>query len=138
MRETERKEARHWLRKLTSQHKQAKVVISGITNLETESTAQDWTNVFSNDNVLLLVKAIDFARELPKPEQKELRKLRDLYIDLVATCQKAGNLYLKSYYDGDLSRFKYSQMIYWTGFANGLLKSFSRHLDKVCQQIEED
>ena len=136
MKDSEKEEASHWLEKLTRLYEKNRVAITEIASLRTESPPQDWDKAYSNANVRALVSAIETIKELPKPKPKELRKLKDCYRDLVATCLKAGHLYLKSYYAGDLSRLRYSQMIFWTTFSEGLLKDFQKKLEKVRQEIK--
>ena len=136
MKESEKEEARRWLEGLTRLYEQNEVAIREIASLRLESSPQDWDKAYSNANVSTLISAIQPIKELPKPKHKELRKLKECYTDLVATCLKAGHLYLKSYYAGDLSRFRYSKMIYWTSFSEGLLKSFQENLEKLRQEIK--
>ncbi len=135
MKDSEKEEASHWLEKLTRLYEKNRVAITEIANLNTESSPEDWDKAFSNENVAALMSATEPIKELPKPKNKELRKLKDCYRDLASTCLKAGHLYLKSYYAGDLSRGRYSQMIYWTTFSEGLLKDFQKKLEKVRQEI---
>ena len=136
MKESEKEEARHWLEGLTRLYEQNEVAIREIASLRLESSPQDWDKAYSNANVSTLISAIQPIKELPKPKPKELRKLKECYTDLVSTCLKAGHLYLKSYYAGDLSRVRYSQMIFWTTFSEGLLKDFQKTLEKVRQEIK--
>jgi hypothetical protein len=136
VKDSEKEEARRWLEGLTRLHEQNEVVIREIATLGPESTPQDWDKAYSNANVRALMGAIHPVKELPKPKQKELRKLKQCYTDLVSACIKAGHLYLKAYYDEHLGRIDYHKMIFWTSFANGLLEDFSRDLDKVRQEIE--
>jgi len=136
MKESEKKEARHWLAVLTRLYEQNEVAIRDTANLDTESSPQDWDKAFSNVNVRALISAIHAVKELPKPKQKELRKLQQCYTDLVSACIKAGHLYLKAYYDKHLGRIDYHKMIFCTSIAKGLFKDFSRDLDKVRQEIE--
>lgn len=136
MKESEREEARRWLEGLTRLYEQNEVALREIASLNTESSPEDWDKAFSNENAAALMNAIEPIKELPKPKNKELRKLKDCYRDLVSTCLKAGHLYLKSYYAGDLGRVRYSQMIFWTTFSEGLLKDFQKKLEKVRQEIK--
>ncbi len=128
MKESEKEEASHWLEKVAHLYERNSVAIGEIANLNTESSPQDWDKAFSNENVAVLMSAIEPMKELPKPKNRELDKLKECYTDLVASCLKAGHLYLKSYDAGDLSRVGYSQMIYWTTFSEGLLKDFQKKL----------
>ena len=82
------------------------------------------------------MSAIQPIKELPKPKHKELRKLKECYTDLVATCLKTGHLYLKAYYDKHLGRIDYHKLIFWASIAKQLFEDFSRDLDKVRQEIE--
>lgn len=136
VKESEKTEARIWAMKLMSLWEQTEVPIRAIAKLETKSSVQDWDKAFSNENSAALMNAIEPAKELPRPKQRELRKLKGCYTDLLATCLKVGHLYLKSYYAGNLSRFGYSKMIFWTSFANDLLKEFLSGVDKVFHELD--
>jgi hypothetical protein len=130
-------DARRWLNKLIQIYDRTKSVINEIVELDMDSDARDWNRVFSNENVLVLTQAIEPIKDLPKPKQKKLRKLKQDYIDLLQCCLKAGHLYLKAYYNGHLSRLNYSKLIYWTSLAGGILKTFKKELYKVNQATKE-
>ena len=138
MKDSEKEEASHWLEKLTGLYEKNRVAITEVASLNTESSSKDWDKAFSNENAAALMNAIEPIKELPKPKNKELRKLKDCYRDLASTCLKAGHLYLKSYYAGDLSRLRCSQMIFWTAASEDLLKDFQKNLEKVRQEIESN
>ena len=136
MKDSEKEEVSHWLEKLTGLYEKNRVAITEIASLNTESSPEDWDEAFSNENAAAPMNAIEPIKELPKLKNKELRKLKDCYRDLVSTCLKAGHLYLKSYYAGHLGRVRASQMIFWTTFSEGLLKDFQKNLEKVRQEIK--
>jgi len=136
MKDSEKEEARRWLAVLTRLYEQNEVAIRDTANLDTESSPQDWDKAYSNANVRALISAKYAVKELPKPKQKELRKLKQCYTDLVSACVGAGHLYLKAYYDEHLGRIDYHKMIFWTSIAKRLFEDFSRDLDKIRQEIE--
>jgi hypothetical protein len=66
------------------------------------------------------------VKEIPKPKEKELRKLKKDFEDLLYSYIRAGEWGIK--FVQDPSRIRFGSIVFFTNVANGLMESFSKRL----------
>jgi hypothetical protein len=109
--------------------------VQQVTSLNLDSKPEEWNSAFSNENSAALMEVIEPLNGLTKPDNKDIRKLKTTYNDLIASCLKAGHLFLNAYFKEEMKRTNFSKMVYWTSFAKGLREDFVSKLEKLEKDI---
>jgi len=125
VKESDREEAGRWLETFTSLYEQSSVFIHCITDkVNADGLPADLAAL--PEVVQKLSPLLKSVRELPRPRQRELRRLKkDLKLTIDA-CIKAGKWRIK--YSRKASRFRLSATVFWTSLAVSFSESLSLKL----------
>lgn len=131
VKESLKQQVKLWLDDLASLQKRAQTAVREIASLCSESPPDDWSKAFSSKNVMSLVNTAQSIKELPKTKVKELRKLKKIYEELIASGIQASNLYKDAHNTNHHGQGQYLKIIHWASYVDGLLKDFTKELDKT-------
>ena len=124
MKEIDRDDAKRWLRTFMSLYEQAIMITPKISEVDSDGVPTDVTAL--REISIKLLPILKSLKEMPKPKNKELRRLRKdfkLTLDAYISASKWGTkLNQKS------SRFRFSTTVFWTTLANNFMESLSKKL----------
>lgn len=130
MKDVDREETERWLKAFMPLYEQAAALIHKIAKIDADGMPTDLaTLVEGNEKLPPILKSV---KELPKPKEKELRKLKKDFQDVLDACIKAGGWGVKLIQDPN--RVRFANIVFWTTFASGLMESFSKRLTLLSKE----
>jgi len=130
MKEADREETERWLRAFMPIYEQSAALIHRIAKFDGEGLPADLpTLVEGNTKLPLILKSV---KEMPKPEEKELRKLKKDFENVLDACIKASEWGVK--FSQDQSRVRLSMIVFQTTAASEFMKSFSKRLTLLSKE----
>ncbi len=127
MKEEDKEKTEHWLQEFMTLYKQADTLIHKIAEVDADGTPTDLTTLLEGyEKLPPILKSV---KEIPKPKEKELRKLKRELQDILDACIKASEWGVKLAQDPN--RVRFANIVFWTTFASGLMESFSKRLTSL-------
>jgi hypothetical protein len=125
MKDVEREERAQWLKAFMPLYEQAAPLIRNIAKkVDADGLRTDVGSLVEGYEKLPPI--LQSVKEIPKPKEKELRKLKKDFEDLLVSCIRAGEWGIK--FVQDPSRIRFGSIVFFTSVANGLMESFSKRL----------
>jgi len=124
MKNVDREEAEQWLKTFMSLYEQAIIITPKISEVDRDGVP---TNITALREISIkLPPILKSLKEMPKPKNKKLRRLkRDFKLTLDA-CISASKWGIKL--NQKSSRFRFSVTVFWTSLANNFMESLSKKL----------
>lgn len=122
-----KEETEHWLQEFMTLYEQADTLIHEIAQVGAGGMPTDLATL--SEGYEKLPPILKSVKEIPKPKEKEHRKLKKELQDILDACIKASEWGVKLAQDPNQARF--ANIVFWTTFASGLIESFSRRLNSL-------
>jgi hypothetical protein len=124
MKEVDREEAEKWLKTFMILYQQASALTHKISEVNADGLPSDLTALKeASEKLPPILKSV---KEMPKPKEKELRRLKKDLRLTVDACIKAGKWVIKL--NQKPSRFRFSVAVFWTSLAISFTESLSQKL----------
>ena len=130
MKEAVREETERWLKGFMPLYQQAATLIHKIAKFDAEGLPTDLPTLL--DGNVKLPPILKSVKELPKPKEKELRKLKKDFENVLDACIKASEWGVK--FSQDQSRIRLSMIVFQTTAAIEFMKSFSKRLTLLSKE----
>jgi hypothetical protein len=131
MKEIDREETEQWLKTFMSLYQQAIMATPKISEVDRDGVPTDVTAL--REISIKLLPILKSVKEMPKPKNKELRRLKkDLKLTLEA-CISASKWGIKL--NQKSSRLRFSTTIFWTSLAISFKESLSKNLAALTQNL---
>jgi len=130
MKDVDREERAQWLKAFMPLYEQAAPLIRNIAKVDADGSPTDVGNLIEGYEKLPPI--LQSVKEIPKPREKELRKLKKDFEDLLYSCIRAGEWGIK--FVQDPSRIRFASIVFFTNAANGLMESFSKRLAALSEK----
>ena len=130
MKGVDREERAQWLKAFMPLYEQAARLIRNIAKVGADGLPTDVESLIEGYEKLPPI--LQSVKEIPKPKEKELRKLKKDFEDLLYSCIRAGEWGIK--FAQDPSRISFANIVLFTNFANGLMESFSKRLAPLAEK----
>ena len=131
MKEIDKEEAEQWLKIFMPLYEQAIMLTPKIPEVDSDGVPTDVTAL--REISIKLLPVLKSLKEMPKPKNKELRRLRkDLKLTLDA-CISAGKWGIKL--NQKSSRLRFSVTVFWTSLAISFKKSLSKKLASLPEYL---
>jgi len=131
MKEIDREGAEQWLKTFMSLYEQTIIITPKISEVDSDGMPTDVTALIEiNIKLLPILKSL---KEMPKPKNKELRRLRKDFKLTLDACITAGKWGIKL--NQKSSRFRFSVTIFWTSLAISFKKSLSKKLASLPEHL---
>lgn len=125
-----------WLNTFLLIYREAKSKIGTITDFDVLSDNLDADNVVANiKQVISAASSLKFILdtindELPEPRDKELRKLRRVFQDVLIACVNNGAMWLK-YIEAPGSKIQRHEIVYFWSMAKNINKDLSERITRI-------
>ena len=131
MKETDRKEAERWLQAFMPLYEQATTITHNIAQVNADGLPTDLTTLREiNAKLPPILKS---AKEMPKPKDKELRRLKKDFRLTLDACIKASKWRAKL--SQKPNRVRFSVTVFWTSLANSFMESLSKRLALLSEHL---
>lgn len=131
MKETDRKEAERWLQAFMPLYEQATTITHNIAQVNADGLPTDLTTLREiNAKLPPILKS---AKEMPKPKDKELRRLKKDFRLTLDACIKASKWRAKL--SQKPNRVRFSVTVFWTSLANSFMESLSKRLASLSEHL---
>ncbi len=136
MKDKEDKE--QWLDTFLPMYEQAKLKIDTIINFNILSDNLAVDNAAANIKQVILTASnlkfiLDIYDKLPEPRDKELRKVRRDFQDLLTACVSNGAMWLK-YTEVPGSKMQRHKIVYFWSMAKGINKELSERITRITKK----
>lgn len=113
-----------WLQEFMLLYQKDDTLVQKIVKVDANGSPADLQTLIKGyEKLPSILQAI---KELPKPKEKELRKLKDNYRDVLVSCIKAGDWAIKL--TQDPSRVRFANIVLFTTLASGIMEKVSKRL----------
>jgi hypothetical protein len=123
-------EAERWLKAFMSVYEQAAISIHKIAELDADGFPADLITLLEGS--VKLPPMLKCVKEIPKPKEKELRKLKQDSEHVLDACIKASEWGVKL--SQDRNRARLSNIVFWTSMAISSTDSLSKRLGSLTQK----
>lgn len=131
MKETDREEAKRWLQAFMPLYEQAATITHNIAQVNADGLPTDLTTLREiNAKLPPILKS---AKEMPKPKDKELRRLKKDFRLTLDACIKASKWRAKL--NQKPNRVRFSVTVFWTSLANSFTESMSKRLALLSEHL---
>ena len=127
MKEEDKEETEHWLQEFMTLYEQAETLILKIAKVDADGMPTDLRTLMEGSEKLPPI--LKSVKEISKPKEKELRKLKKEFQDILDACIKASEWGVKLAQDPN--RVRFANIVFWTTSASGLMESFSKRLTSL-------
>ena len=130
MKDVDSEEREQWLKAFLPIYENSANLIQKIAKIDADGSPTDVETLIEGYEKLPPI--LQSVKEIPKPKEKELRKLKKDFEDLLYSCIRAGEWGIK--FVQDPSRIRFANIVFFTNFANGLMESFSKRLSSLSEK----
>ncbi len=131
MKDLDREEAERWLKIFMSLYEQATILTPKISEVDSDGVPTDVTAL--REINIKLPPILKSVKEMPKPKEKELRKLNKDFKLALDACISASKWGIKL--NQKSSRFRFSVTVFWTSLAISFKESLSKKLASLPEHL---
>lgn len=130
MKEVDKEETERWLKAFMPIYEQSATLIYKIAKIDAEGLPADLPTLMEgNAKLPTILKSV---KDLPKPKEKELHKLKKDFENVLDACIKAGGWGVKL--SRDPNRVRFSNIVFWTSMASSFMESLSKRLASLSEK----
>ena len=132
MKELDREEAERWLKAFMLLYEQAANLIHNISEVNADGLPTDLTALMEMG--IKLPPILKSVKEMPKPKEKELRRLKKDFKLTLDACISASKWGIK--HSQKANRFRFSVTVFWTSLAISFTESLSKRLALLSEHLD--
>ena len=131
IKDVDREEAERWLQTVMPLYEQAATLTHKIAKVDNDGLPADLTTLIEVSTKLTPI--LKSVKEIPKPREKELRKLQKDFKQALDACISASKWGVKL--SQKPNRVRFSVTVFWTSLANSFMESLSKKLALLSEYL---